>query len=205
VGNGVEAPLAVAAVFNDAAKVATVWKWVPSGSTSGIDYPTWAFYTPTQADGGKAYAADRGYDFLTTVNGGEGFWVNAKSGFTFTLPTGVAVQSSSFMPGSGGHALPSGWSLIAIGDNQTVAEFNAKLSATPPTTTVPPDFPPGYTPPTPNNLSTLWAWDAVRNGWYFWSPIMVTIGTLAEYRASYNYLDFVNPLSPTSGFWVKRP
>ena len=123
VGNGVEAPIAVASTFNDANHVMTVWKWVPSGSSAGVSYPAWAFYTPSQQDGGQAYAASKGYAFLTAINAGEGFWVNAKATFTVTLPAGAAVVSSSFKPevaspasAGGTHALARGWSLIATGD-----------------------------------------------------------------------------------------
>jgi probable HAF family extracellular repeat protein len=66
-GNGGEASITVSASFSDSTKVATVWKWVISGTTTGITYPAWAFYTPLQSDGGKAYAASKGYEFLTTV------------------------------------------------------------------------------------------------------------------------------------------
>ena len=122
-GNGVEAPITVATTFNDTDNVATVWKWVPSGNSAGIGYPAWAFYTPTQSDGGQAYAASKGYAFLTAIDAGEGFWVNAKAAFTVTLPAGAAVLSSSFKPAvaspanaGGTRALPRGWSLIATGD-----------------------------------------------------------------------------------------
>jgi hypothetical protein len=37
-------------------------------------------------DGGLAYAAGKGYDFLTTIKSGDGFWVNAKEPFSATLP-----------------------------------------------------------------------------------------------------------------------
>jgi len=39
IGNGVEAPISVGAVFDDASKVLSVWKWVVSGSTQGVTYP----------------------------------------------------------------------------------------------------------------------------------------------------------------------
>jgi hypothetical protein len=95
VGNGIEAPI-TATSFNDATKVTTIWKWVTSGTTQGITYPAWAFYTPTQNDGGQSYAASKGCDFLTTINAGEGFWVNAKATFTAQLPAGTAIASTSF-------------------------------------------------------------------------------------------------------------
>lgn len=89
VGNSVNAPLDVAATLGDATKVTTVWKWIPATSK-------WAFYTPALADGGAAYAAAKGYDFLTAINGGEGFWVNARTSFTAQLPAGTSVGISYF-------------------------------------------------------------------------------------------------------------
>src|SRR5450759_3952592 len=136
IGNGSTATLNVASTtfFGDPNKVATVWKWVTASSR-------WAFYTPNQTDGGAAYAASKGYDFLTTISGGEGFWVNAKTAFTASLPAGTAVTSASFQ------SMASGWSLIAIGDNKTPRTFNNALSLTPPAA--------GDIPP---NVTTLWAW-----------------------------------------------
>jgi len=208
-GNGVDAPIVVATTFNDATKVNTIWKWLPSGTTSGIAYPTWAFYTPTQADRGQAYAQGKGYDFLTTINAGEGFWVNAATAFTTSPTSGVAVQSSSFQPSiaatsGGARALPSGWSLIASGDNLTPAQFDAAIAMA------------GSTPPTAGqvytSLNTLWAWDATKQNWYFWAPSLVNSGGLASYLSSKNYLDSstmpstpAGTLSPAAGFWVNVP
>lgn len=64
-------PVKVAETFSDATKVATVWKWVESSAK-------WAFYSPLLPDGGAEYAVSKGYDFLTSIATGEGFWVNAK-------------------------------------------------------------------------------------------------------------------------------
>ena len=200
-GNGVEAPITVATTFNDATKVSTIWKWLASGTTPGLAYPTWAFYAPIQTDGGAAYAASKGYDFLTKLNPGEGFWVNAQTAFTVPLPSGAVVQSAAFRSG-GTHVLPSGWSLIAIGDSPTPTLFNTALaSATPPS--------PGQVS---TNLTSLWAWDATKQNWYFWAPSLVNSGTLASYITSKGYLDTATlpttptgNLSPTTGFWVNRP
>ena len=206
VGNGVEAPLAVAGAFNDPARVATVWKWVTAGSAPGIAYPAWAFYTPTQGDGGQAYAAGKGYEFLTAINAGEGFWVNAKTALAVPLPAGALVPASSFKPAlanppqaGGAHALPHGWSLIATGGRPTPGQFDGTLATL-------------SAGQIHTNLSTLWAWDASRAGWYFWAPSLVTSGGLAGYLASKGYIDFatlattpVGTLSPTTGFWVNVP
>lgn len=181
-GNSSSAALDVAAAFGDAARVNTVWKWVSSGSK-------WAFYTPSLGDGGAAYAAGKGYDFLSSVAGGEGFWVNAKIAFTAPLPAGTAITSASFQ------SMAAGWNLVAVGDSPTPGAFNAALSTTPPSLGE-----------IPLNLVTLWAWDAVQNNWYFYAPSMDKNGTLAGYVQSKNYLGFgAKVLDPATGFWVNKP
>ncbi len=204
VGNSVEAPITVAKIFYDATKLTSVWKWIASGAK-------WAFYAPGQADGGASYAASRGYDALTTINAGEGFWVNATTAFSVPLPAAVAVQSSSFKPAvtnpataGGAHALPSGWSLIATGGSLTPAQFDAAIATS---LSTPPAAGRVY-----SNLITLWAWDATKQNWYFWAPSLVNSGGLAAYVSSKNFLDSATlpgtptgTLSPATGFWVKMP
>ena len=182
VGNSSSGSLDVAGAFGDANKVTTVWKWIASKSN-------WAFYTPTQPDGGAAYAAGKSYDFLTSVSGGEGFWVNAKNSFSAQLPSGSAISSASFQ------SMGSGWNLIAIGDDKTPKGFNNSLSLTPPSAG---DI--------PQNIISLWAWDAVQGNWYFYAPDRDKAGTLSSYVQTKQYLDFgTKTLGPTMGFWVNRP
>ncbi len=79
-GNGIGTTTNVIATFGDAAKVVSVWTWVASSAK-------WAFYAPSLA--GQAltdYATGHGYNVLSTINGGEGFWVNAKQPFSVTVP-----------------------------------------------------------------------------------------------------------------------
>ena len=84
------ADVVVADAFGDKAKVTTVWKWTGT---------RWAFYSPDLADGGKAYAATKGYDFLTTLKSGDGFWVNAKQTFSATLPAAPAPVNQAALTG----------------------------------------------------------------------------------------------------------
>lgn len=188
-GNSVNTPLVVAERFANTANVSTVWKWIAATSK-------WAFYTPSLADGGAAYAASKGYDFLTAINAGEGFWVNAKTAFAAQLPAGTAVTTSDFqdqlVPPN---KLPQGWSLIATGDNKTPSDFNKAVGVSPPS--------PGVIPV---NLTTLWTWDSGLSNWYFYAPSLDSNGTLASYITSKNYLNFgANTLTPTTGFWVNHP
>ena len=182
-GNSSSAALDVASAFGNSTQVTTVWKWVPSKSV-------WAFYAPS-LDGGAAYATTKGYDPLTTVNAGEGFWVNAKTAFTAQLPAGTSVTSASFRT-----TLLPGWNLVASGDNNTPSQFNQALSVAPP--------PFGTTP---INLITLWSWNAPLTSWYFYAPSLEASGgtALSDYATSKGYVDFgTKTIDPAMGFWVNR-
>ena len=191
IGNGADQAISVNTVFNDATKFTTVWKWVANSTK-------WAFYAPSLSTTSlTSYAAGKSYDVLTSINAGEGFWVNTAQATTINLQTGTTatgVNSSSFQAGAS-KALPTGWSLISIGDNKTPGEFNTALSATPPTTST-----------APLNVTTLWAWDATQSNWMFFAPSLVNSGGLSNYISSKNYLSFgTKNLTPTMGFWVNKP
>ncbi len=194
VGNGFNSPLDVATAFGNTS-VFTVWKWL---AASGTVPGKWAFYTPSMADGGAAYAASKGYDFLTVINSGEGFWVNAKGPFSVQL-SGGPVPTSAFADRPTGNALPAGWSLIAVGDNPTPRAFANGIALAQPAA--------GSVAAT-SSVTTLWAWDAVQSGWYFYAPGLDNDAGLARYIASKSYLDFGTAnktLSPNTGFWVNHP
>ena len=191
VGNSTNSPVTVATTFGSSSYVTSVWKWVAASSK-------WAFYAPGQSDGGAAYAASSGYELLITVNGGEGFWVNAKAGFTAQMPTGTAVTSASMA------SLSSGWNLIAVGDNPTPSSFNSTLSSASSATSTPPS--PGTTIA---SVSTLWAWDTSKSKWYFYAPSLQAQGgtVLADYISNKGYLDFTaggKTLSTGMGIWVNK-
>lgn len=180
VGNGTTGTLDVPTSLGDGTKVITVWKWLPATSN-------WAFYTPTLSDGGAAYAASKGYSYLTTVNSGEGFWVNLQQPLSIQLPVAPYIGSSAFQK-----SLSSGWGLISIGDRRTPSGFNQALSTTPPS--------PGAIP---ENLTSLWAWDTADAKWYFYAPSLEKSGGLTQYIAEKSYLDFgTKTLEPTGGLWV---
>lgn len=183
VGNGANAPLTVATTFNNSTNVLSVWKW---NSATG----KWAFYSPSLANGGTDYAATNGYDALTTINGGEGFWVNAKTAFNATLPPGDIVTSASIATN-----LRSGWGMISIGDSKTPSSFNSSIGLTP--------LSAHYTT---SDITSLWAWDPNQATWYFYSPSLAKSGDLTSYITSRGYLDFeAKPLDSTTGFWVNKP
>ena len=185
VGNSFTGAFDVANAFGDAAKVTTVWKWA-------ADSAKWAFYTPSMVGQSLVdYTSGKGYDVLTTINGGEGFWVNAKTAFNASLPSGTLKAAATFQ------TIGSGWNLIAIGENQTPSTFNRALSATPP--------PAGTIP---QNVTTLWAWDSGLSNWYFYAPALDASSSLSSYITSKGYLDFTTAgktLGQGVGFWINKP
>jgi hypothetical protein len=93
------------------------------------------------------------------------------------------------------NSLPTGWSLVAIGDNKTPRAFVTAISATTPVVGA-----------VPASLTSLWAWNSGLSNWYFYSPIADNTGELASYVTSKGYLDFgTKALDPLMGFWVNHP
>jgi hypothetical protein len=188
VGNSVNAPMDVAQVFGNSTNVASVWKWLAATGK-------WAFYAPALSDGGALYAAGKGYDFLTTINAGDGFWVDAKQPFTAQLPSGRPIVASDFQDqATPPNKLVAGWNLISIGDGKTPSAFNKALGLGTGVATA------------PRNMTALWKWDNTRSNWYFYAPDLEAAGTLESFITTKGYLDFgTNVLEPTTGFWVNRP
>jgi hypothetical protein len=198
VGNSVNSPLTLSnalPIAPSTTSVSTVWKWLAATSQ-------WAFYSPTLADGGVSYAQSKGYIPLTVINGGEGFWVNAKAPLTLQLPQGPSISSTAFadQPISSNN-LSTGWSLIATGDNPTPKEFVNRIAVTPPSAGT-----------ASTSLTSLWAWDSTSTSWYFYAPSLDNAGTLASYTSSKGYFNFsgfattpAKTLDPTTGFWVNHP
>ena len=192
IGNSSSEALAVSAV-GDNTTVSTVWKWIAATAK-------WAFYTP--ALGTQAlleYAVSKGYEVLTTLDSGDGFWVNAKGAVSVQLPAGSAAAVAALMP-SGTKPLSSGWSLVTIGETKTASEFNLALGGL--------STPPANLADIPANLTSLWAWDQERSGWYFYAPALEKAGDLSAYITGKSYLDFSSTgknLGPGVGFWVNMP
>lgn len=190
IGHSVNAPLDVASTFGDPASVISVWQWIAPTST-------WAFYTPLMTTPElTSFASNKGYSVLTTISGGNGFWVNAKIAFTAQAPAGAPVTTASLqdqLNPTQSKLLP-GWNLMAIGDNVTPSAFNRGLSLMPPAPEV-----------IPLNFITLWAWDNGLGNWNFYAPSLEANGGLTNYITSKGYLDFgLKTLEPTSGFWLNK-
>jgi uncharacterized repeat protein (TIGR02543 family) len=193
-GNSIDVSLDVASVLGDKTQVETVWKWIPKANR-------WAFFTPALSTADlKSYTQDKGYEVLTTVYGGEGFWVNSKADFAISLPMGSPVSSNTFADQSTvSNKLPAGWSLIAVGDNPSPVNFvNTIALAT---------AQPVYPDVAAISLMTLWAWDSASKNWYFYAPTLHNSGGLASYISQKGYLDFTlqgKTLDTTTGFWVNH-
>jgi alpha-tubulin suppressor-like RCC1 family protein len=182
VGNGGNTPMNVPALFGDASKVISLWKWVKSGNAPNI-ISGWAFYTPLQPDGGASIAASKGYDTLSIIQSGEGFWVRANEAFSVPMTAPAWILSDVFAPGQS-NALSNGWNLIATGEAKTPRAFKETVGS----------------------FKTLWAWDSGKSGWYFHSPALDDSGELAGYRDRNGYLDFgAMTFQSTTGFWVNMP
>ncbi len=194
VGNGHETGFDVSGLFGDSSLVTSVWKWIAASTK-------WAFYAPSlSVQTLTDYALIKGYEVLSRIEPGEGFWVNSKLDYAVSMPAGTAVASSSFSA-TGSRPLGLGWSLIATGNTPTPTAFNNALSVTSPAPA-----------PLPLNVISIWAWDTVATKWYFWAPSLVNTKTLQSYTTSKDYLDFttipnlpMGTLSPYTGIWVNRP
>lgn len=189
-GNGYHTQIDVASTFGNAANVGSIWKWLPATGK-------WAYYDPQQADGGAAYAASLGLDTLTSINDGEGYWINANQGFNFSQPSGVAVATSEYKSG-GALALSAGWNQVSIGYAKTASGFNNALSDATPA--------PGTTA---LSVQSIWAWDTATSKWYFYSPSLDAQGAtvLSDYIAANGYLSFGTTnkiLDGKTGFFVTK-
>lgn len=179
-GNSLNQALIVSMRLNDTNAITSVWKW--DCKTFG-----WQFYTPLMSSTElQTYAARKGYAVLTTINPGEGYWVNTKS-----QPRLAAQSCDSFI--LTGMNLAKGWNLVATGNGITPTEFNTNLKAS----------------AVPASLTTLWAWDNPKSAWYFYAPSLEAQGAtaLSGYIAGKGYLDFAaanKKLGKGTGFWVNR-
>lgn len=192
-GNGMTNAITISSstALTNATQIASVWKW--NASTR-----RWAFYTPQISDGGASYAAAKGFDTLSSINAGEGFWVNASQPFTLPTSTGSLYLSSLLQPNKSG-ALLLGWNLISVGNTISPKQLNMDLSLNPPA--------PGTVP---ENIVSLWSWDNAQAKWYFYAPILDGQGgsILKDYATTKGYLDYATTgknLTLGTGFWVSNP
>lgn len=176
-GNSSAAPIDVATTFGDTSKIITVWKWNKTASK-------WGFYAPSMTAPNLAtYAANKGYDVLTSIDLKEGFWVNASVAVALTGPvaTSVTLLESD---------LQQGWNLMGSADNKTPSQLNQSLSSS--------------LNAAGKAIVTAWAWDAPTTKWEFYAPTLEAQGgaVLADYITGKGYLPFSTALSASDGFWL---
>ena len=181
-GNSTGSPTTVATTFNDATKVASVWKWDAANAK-------WFFYSPSlPAQALSDYASSRNYEVLTTINVGEGFWISTVVPNAQQLPPGASVPTTVFQA-TGRKPLGKGWNLVSTSDSVTPAQFVATQGS---------------------SVSSIWAWDNAQSKWYFYAPSLAAQGgtALSDYITANGYLDFASvnkTLGPGVGFWVNKP
>jgi hypothetical protein len=77
---GGEAVLVESLIADHKNEIESVWKWVnPNAPDATSSAGTWSVYLPNDPYGGASYAEDKGFSVLSTINFGEGFWVNSTS------------------------------------------------------------------------------------------------------------------------------
>lgn len=165
--------------------VITVWKWNTYNSR-------WEFFSP-RIDPSylPTYAAEHGFDVLTDIYPGEGFWVNATSATVIWQD----AYPADWITGDWNMGLPPGWKLGASPVAVTPSELVALLTPTPPT------------PEAVSSVTTLWAWDNAMAKWYFYAPSLAADGVdnLRNYQWQKGYLDFDSTqkkIEVGEGFWA---
>ncbi|MCF8086657.1 MAG: Ig-like domain-containing protein [Desulfotignum sp.] len=150
---GTRTSVTVADTFADTAAYASIWKW---------DAGSWAVYLPGEVEPGS-YAAGKGFAGLTTIEPGEGFWVNSLQAGSVTL---------SGTPASGPLQLTPGWNLVALKDSQetTVAALlSGKTDA----------------------VASLWKWQ--DGGWAVFLPGENDLGAAYAASKGFALLEEITP------------
>jgi hypothetical protein len=190
-GNGFSAALDPTDAFGHAALpipgvsslIESVWAW---NATTG----KWQFYSPLLTPAQSAqYASSRGFEELTTIAPGSGYWVYAYAPVMLPPQSGEPVTYGAQWFDS----LPTGWNLIAAGAPIAPANLNSSVGQS------------------PVNFESLWAWDAAQSKWYFHSPVLDAMAggaaNVSAYASQHDLLDFGaagKQLAPGEGFWVYR-
>ena len=197
-GNSLNVSLDVATVFGSpsapvagSANIASIWKWDAVNRT-------WAYYSPGLTSAQIAgFTGNQGYQVLTTINPGEGYWVNARNTVTLAPQSGTPFSYSS----ANFAGLPSSWNLIATASNQSPHAFTNTVSALPP---------PNSGVNTADTFVSLWAWSAADQVWYYYAPQLDNSGGLPAVKSFANskgYLHFednAKKLDTGTGFWVNK-
>ena len=174
-GNSKDQSFQVSSLYRDTSWVISVWKW-------DAVQKRWEFYAPSMdAASLLAHASQNSYAVLNDIKPGEGYWVNALSSASVTVPSGASF-------GAFGANLVSGWNLVTSGTSMAPSAVNSTMGA---------------------SLTSLWAWDGASGTYYFYAPSLQALGgsTLHDYIKSRGYLDFTDTdltLGNGAGFWVNK-
>lgn len=179
IGNGRSAVIDVASTFGtNSAPVIGISDGITTVWKWDAVNAKWAFFTPQMdMDQLATYSASKGYAVLKSILPGEGYWVNASK--TVTIPD---AAGQPFLLDKWN--LTSGWNLVSTAAGVTPGEFSAAIA--------------------PFTATTVWAWDPVTAGWYFYAPSLDANNTLASYITSKGYKNFTASLADGLGFWVNR-
>jgi hypothetical protein len=172
-GNSIDKSINVATMFGDTSKVTSVWKWDNAGNK-------WLFYAPSlSAAEHQSYTSSKGFGLLTSIEGGEGYWVNAKVATDYGTQTGLGVISPK---------IGAGWNLVASGGTADSKDVSVEMFSHISKKTI--------------DVASVWQWAGTK--WNFYAPSLVLDGTLSSYQSSNNYGAFVGSISGAGkGFWVK--
>ena len=79
---------ATAPVAGVSDQITSVWKWNAANTN-------WMFFAPSMLPADlDAYAMAKSYGVLSSIPSGDGYWVNANTALTLTLPTATAPTTA---------------------------------------------------------------------------------------------------------------
>ena len=136
-------PITVSTTFASGDNFKSVWKWENS---------KWAVYLPGDIDGGDAYAGTKGFNVLSTISPGEGFWINSTGSQDVTVD-GTAQTSNTL-------SLIAGWNLIGATISSSITAGTVFSDST--------------------KFTSVWNWDAVNSKWSVYLPGENTSGEYAQ-------------------------
>ncbi|MFN3535374.1 MAG: hypothetical protein ACK4WB_08290, partial [Desulfatiglandales bacterium] len=150
---------------------ATVWSWNAPDSK-------WRVYLSGGEEATQNYAKEKGFDVLSAINAGEGFWVNSSE----SSVKEITVQGVT--PTKDTHDLVKGWNLIGLKSDQQMSVL-AVLS---------------MLNQQGINALSLWSWDSTNTKWNVYIPSFKD-QALQDYANNKGF-NILSAISSTDGFWV---
>ena len=148
----------------DSTKYASVWKWSDN---------TWAVYLVSTDTGATSqYAQSKGFAALSTINSGEGFWVNVSSSTAQTVSVGGTPSNTPTI------SMAKGWNLKGLSASVPESITVAQVFGTDST-----------------KYASVWKW--VNNTWAVYLP-----GQDTQAYANSKGFDVLTTLALNEGFWV---